>query len=349
MPVAIKQKLNAQLEQAHLFSPFLGLNVTLIDQKIGQWHASVGYQDPLTKQPLAENSVFYIYSITKTFTSVIILKLVEEGFIDLDRPANNYSGKLKTVASITIRQLLNHTSGLPNYTELEDYASDVEVYPDKPWPEQRIVELLQPESLDFVSGQGWHYSNTGYFLLKKIIENMTGLTYARAVKELISEPLGLENTFIPESYADPRVTAGFSRQLHNNNQMENIRDKYHPDWCFTSLVASTTNDTAKFYHALFNDDFLSQKSVNQMTIPVPIEKGGPRFADPSYGLGLMIDPEFKLGPLYAHAGDGPGYNPWVMHLPDWHGRSLTLALFANTGLGLIPMNLANDLLCVLEG
>ena len=342
-------KLQEQLEESSLFTPFLGINVTIYDDKLGIWDASCGYANPQTKEKLKQRGLFYIYSITKTFTAALILKLVEEGKFSLDHFGYNLLPDLKIEQSITLRQLLNHTAGLPNYTELEDYQPSVTADPDKPWKEERIVDLIKTGKLDFEPGSGWHYSNTGYFVLKKIIEHCTKLSFTDAIKKYISGPLELSNTFAAEYILSDQLVAGYGRELQAEKRMEDIRHKYHPGWCYTGMLVSSTNETAKFYHELFTSNLLSKTSTDEIIQSVSIAQGHPLFKEPCYGLGVMIDTRSKYGLLIGHGGSGPGYNPWVMHLPDFFGRALTIAVFANAGFGIIPMFLVNDLLAQIAG
>jgi len=251
---------------------------------------------------------------------------------------------LNIAETITLRQLLNHTSGLPNYSDLEDYEPSVSAAPSQPWNEKRIIELIQNDKLNFEPGHGWNYSNTGYYVLRKVIERYANATFAKAIEDFIVEPLRLANTFVAETAPCHRLTPGYSRELHPDKRMEDVRDKYHPGWCYTGLIASSTEDTVKFYHKLLTGNLLPTVLVDELRKPISIGRKDPRFGNPCYGLGVMIDTHSKYGPLIAHGGDGPGYNPWVMHLPSFYGRALTIAVFANTGHGIVPMLLIDDLL-----
>ncbi|MEO1393807.1 MAG: serine hydrolase domain-containing protein [Cyanobacteria bacterium J06634_5] len=350
------KNLQDQLNASFLFTPFLGVNVTIHDSTLGIWHAACGYSEPTAKTAIAPNATFYTYSITKTFVAVIILKLVEAGKLSLTDRLHHLLPALKIEKAITLRQVLNHTSGLPSYTALADYSPSVSASPGKPWPESRILQLLQTDTLDFEPGNGWRYSNTGYFALKKVIEKFSERSFPEALKHYITKPLGLKNTLAMESVpkehtplnANLSITPGYSRELHAKNRMEDIVDKYHPGWCYTGLIASTTQETARFYHALFCEELLSQAMLNHLRKPVSIGFKDPHFGNPCYGLGVMIDTQSKYGLMYSHGGQGPGFRPWVVHLPSFEGRALTLAIFANTSSSAIPLSLAGDLLSQLS-
>ena len=89
---------------------------------------------------------------------------------------------------------------------------------------------------------------------------------------------------------------------------------------------------------------MSEEAIAELSTPISINQKDPRFGNPCYGLGIMIDTQSKYGMLMGHGGDGPGYNSWVMHLPNFHNRPLTIAAFSNTSFGAIPMLLIDDLL-----
>ncbi|MEN8447646.1 MAG: serine hydrolase domain-containing protein [Cyanobacteria bacterium J06555_13] len=348
------QKLQQQLETSFLFTPFLGVNVTVQDEHLGVWHSACGYTDPQTKSALSPNALFYTYSITKTFVSTIILKLVESGVLSLDGALQKYLPTLNIASTITLRQVLNHTSGLPSYTALPEYSPSVAASPGEPWPETRVLDLLQTDALDFEPGTQWRYSNTGYFALKKVIERE--LPFAEALERYITVPLGLKNTFVADRIPVAAkgengnkdntlsLTPGYGRELHPQNRMENIIYKYHPGWCYTGLIASTTEQTVLFYQALFGGDLLPPALMEQLQEPVSTGYKDPRFGEPCYGLGVMIDRDSKYGTTLFHGGQGPGFRPWVIHVPDFEGRAVTIAIFANVSSDSIPLLLADDLL-----
>lgn len=342
------EALQAQLEESCLFTPMLGVNVALWDEHLGSWTGSCGYKNPKTKERLGVNEIVYIYSITKTFTAVAVLKLVERGELSLDDAASRFVPHLNLSKAITIRHLLNHTSGLPNYTELEDYGPSVSTMPGQPWKEDRILDLIRGRAPDFAPGSGWHYSNTGYFLLKRVIEALSATSFSAAMAQLIIRPLGLENTFVAEDIPSGRLTPGYSRDLNAEKRMENVAGKYHPGWCYAGLMASCVTDVVEFYKQLLLGDLLPDPLLAQLREPVPTGSRDPRFVNPCYGFGVMIDPGSEYGTLIGHSGEGPGYNPWIMHLTDFHGRALTMAIFGNTGPVGIPMLLAHDLLSRIE-
>lgn len=349
MGFSLNQLLENKLQESFLFTPFLGINVSIIDERLGSWNSAYGLSDPKTRHSFALNSSCYIYSITKTFAAVTLLKLLEQNKLDLDASVQEYFHEFDIDKRITSRHLLNHTSGIVNYTELENYVPDVRNNPGSPWPEIEIVKLIESHDLDFAPGTSWHYSNTAYFVIKKLIELLSGLSFAQAIELYITKPLNLAATFVVQDISKDCLTPGFSRELHPNRSMERVDHKYHPGWCYTGLIISTSEDTVKFYHSLFSGEVLTQAQLAMLTEPVSIGSKEAGFGDPNYGLGIMIDKASEFGGLmYAHGGQGPGYNPWVMHLPDFFGRAVSIAVFANTAYGIVPRFLLKDIVVELQ-
>jgi D-alanyl-D-alanine carboxypeptidase len=144
------------------------------------------------------------------------------------------------------------------------------------------------------------------------------------------------------------VTPGYTRQFSADESMIDVVPTYHPGWCFTGLMVSTTDEVVRFFEALMSGRLLDPPQLAAMIAPVATGgAAGPFFRRPSYGLGLMIDPGWGHGGLFGHGGDGPGANTWAMHLTGFHGRPVTLVAFCNTTMGGHPVYLVKDLLRVL--
>jgi D-alanyl-D-alanine carboxypeptidase len=349
MITAIENALQSQLERSLLFTPCLGINVTINDEQKGLWNGASGFIDPDTKSAMPVNSRFYIYSITKTFTAVRLLQLAESGKLSLDDPITSWLPDLPFPSTVTIRRLLNHTSGVPSYTSLNSYLPATRESPSEPWTYERVLELTCNGKLDFDPGSSWSYSNTGYMLLLKLIEVITNKRFAEAIAESIINPLGLSHTYVAEGVDKGSLVPGYCRYMNDTYVMENVIPRYHPGWCATGLIVSTTSEIVQFYQALFGGKLIEPKTLDEMLTPISIGQDGDRFfGKPSYGLGIMIDPESRYGESFGHGGDGPGYNTWAMYLPNFKGRKLTMSVFCNTSMAVHPFHLINDLLYIME-
>lgn len=337
--------LQRQLDHWQRFAPCLGCNVAVIDGRHGVWSGAAGWRDPGDSDvPMPAGARFYIYSITKTFVAA---HLLQRG-LALDNPITAYLPHLALPDGVTIRRLLNHTAGVPSYTDLADYGPAVRQNPGQPWSVDAVIERCCGGPLDFPPGEGWRYSNTGYMLLAQAIETVSGRSLADAIADGILTPLGLNRTCVAETVDRGQVTPGYTRQLSLDEAMIDVIPIYHPGWCFTGLMVSTVDEVAQFLTALMQGRLLEPPQVAAMVTAV--ETGvaaGPFFPRPCYGLGLMIDPEWGSGGLFGHGGEGPGATTWAMYLPDFHGRPLTLVAFCNTTMGAPPLYLVKDLLRIL--
>jgi D-alanyl-D-alanine carboxypeptidase len=347
----LARALQAALDRWQLFAPCLGANVSIDDGLHGAWHGASGYRDADTKTPMPLHAQSYIYSITKTFTAVRVLQLAESGALALDDPVSSHLAELPFPATVTLRRLLNHTAGVPSYTSLPDYLPANRESPGRPWSYEQVRDRTCTGRFDFEPGTGWSYSNTGYMLLAKLIETVTGKSYAENVRNAIAEPLCLSRTSVAEDVDDGALVPGYCRYLNDDHAIEDITRRYHPGWCLTGLISSTTDDIAKFFSRLLSGSLISAASLTQMKCAVQAgtaDEAGALFRKPAYGLGLMVDTGWEYGGLYGHGGDGPGFNTWAMHLPAFHGRPLTLVAFCNTTMGGHPAYLVRDLLRVLS-
>jgi D-alanyl-D-alanine carboxypeptidase len=210
------------------------------------------------------------------------------------------------------------------------------------------LEFTCHGKLDFPPGESRHYSNSGYMLLLLLIEAVTRQSFTANVERGIIQPLQLRHTHVAEEIDRGRLVPGYCCYLNDAEAMENVIPRYHPGWCKTGLIIAPAEEVAQFYCALFEGRLISAMSLSAMTSWVPVDAPNEFFKKPGYGLGLMIDPDWGCGGLYGHGGDGPGYNTCAMHLPDFHGRCLTLAVFCNTSLSSHPFDLVKNLLEVLK-
>jgi D-alanyl-D-alanine carboxypeptidase len=274
---------------------------------------------------------FLAYSITKIFTSALMLLLQQEGRVSLDAPVARWNPGVPEAARISLRQLLNHTSGIPDYGGLRSYHEAVRSSPTQPWSSRRFAAETFEKGLVFEPGTGWAYSNPGYMLLKEIAEEVSGESYAALISDRLARPLGLERTYVAERPGDlASLAAAPSTLLSADGRPVDTREAYHPGWVSHGVVASTPSELVHFLAAISRVGLLSRQSLREMTtfvaVPekfVPTPDGAPRWRKPSYGLGLMGDPESPWGALWGHNGRGPGYDTSAFHAPDLRGRVVT--------------------------
>ena len=254
-------------------------------------------------------SLFPWWSFTKTVLAICALRLVDEGRLELDalRPRKPY----------TLRQLLQHRAGVPNYGSLKSYH-EAAARNDPPWPRERLQEAIGGDRLDFQSGAGWAYSNVGYLFVREIIEEATGLPIAVALQELVIAPLHLLSVRLAIIPAD--MDEVFWPALR----------AYHPGWVYHGCLIDTPIDAAKLLHALFFGSILRPESLHRML--ERHELGGAIAGRPwtlcGYGLGLMSGRMGEAGNAIGHSGGGPHSVSAAYHFSDL-ASPITVASFTD--------------------
>lgn len=255
----------------------------------------------LEAQPEAS---FYAYSVTKSIVATLALQLAEAGRLDLEAPIRTWLPDLPVRVPMTLRQLLNHTSGMPDYGGMPSYQEAVRRTPETAWEPRRFMELLSDATPLFAPGQGWSYSNLGYMLINRIVEVVSGLTPAESLASRIAAPLGLRETRFVSSRADAHdLTPGFE----GGPVRENLIARYDPGWVSHGVVRSTAMELAMLMEGLASGRLLGDVWLGQMLKAVPVPGAFAPGREPAYGLGLMVETA-PFGRAFGHNGEGPGYS-----------------------------------------
>jgi D-alanyl-D-alanine carboxypeptidase len=248
------------------------------------------------------------WSFTKTALAAAALRLVGRGHLSLDDRIDNHP--------YTLRQLLQHRAGVPNYGSLASYNQAVE-NGEPPWGAAELLDRVGADRLDFEPGHGWCYSNVGYFFVRKSIEEATRRDIGGALRHLIFDPLGLGSVQLVTSAAELADTAWGNPTC------------YDPGWVYHGLLVGTPGDAVRFLHRLMSGDVISPELLIEMTSPHPV--GGPWPGRPwvrgSYGLGVMIGESVSGQVATGHSGAGPGSVAAVYHFRD-RTPPCTVAAFA---------------------
>lgn len=281
------------------------------------WSGMSGTTDLSRKDLLQRDHVLRVGSTTKTFTAVLILRLVEKGYLSLDDPLAKWFPQFPNAGAITVRQLLNHSSGIPEILENPNVLFK-SIIPWTYWQPQELVDIAAKGKPYFTPGSDWHYSNSNYVLLGLIAEDITGMSAAQLLRDEIITPLNLEHTyFVPYEQAPDTLVHGFDRDLSHFPGLLEIGkgDTSWPTAAFTSgALASTADDLGVFYEALFSGKLLSPGMMEEMT--TYISASNPGFPEQNgYGLGLMrleTDGQAYVG----HVGEFMGSTAVAMFAPD---------------------------------
>jgi CubicO group peptidase (beta-lactamase class C family) len=270
------------------------------------YRAAFGLAHREENAPNRTDTVHPVHSITKSFTAVLILQLVEEGEIELEGNLRNYVPSLPSSVwdEVTIHQLLSHRSGIPDY-----FYGDDAVYPgcseERTLPRDVLLREVASQPLEFPPGEGFSYSNTGYALLGQVIELTTGKTYNDALRERILDPLGMADTRWVSSVQDP----GIVRQYLSDTDGEAPMDVVHPG---QSGIVTTLDDMLLFARALGSPDLVSPEMWQLAFTPhsFPQEAGSqipPHLFPHGYGFALA---EFEIAGQFRravlHGGSGCG-------------------------------------------
>lgn len=280
----------------------------------GPTYAVAGFSDSASSIPLTPTDAFRAGSITKILTATLIMQLMEEGALTLDDTLGRWlpdvAANLPNGDIITLRQLLNHTAGVVDYTTDADFMQAISDDPDRVWQPRDLVATIYDHDAEFVAGSSFSYSNTGYVLLGMVIEAATGQAYVEVLHERLLEPFGMVNTYLADA-EEPTSTevVGFSTSgaglVHGSSV-----------WASGALV-TTAPDMAAFMQALFGGQvFQNPRTLTTMQQTVAVAPGA------AYGLGMLYIEDRWWG----HDGGIMGFSSLVLYDPQ---RETVVVIWSN--------------------
>ncbi|MDX3497744.1 serine hydrolase domain-containing protein [Streptomyces turgidiscabies] len=277
----------------------------------GVWKATAGVGNLKTKQPRSAQDNFRAGSITKTFIATVLLQLEAEGRVSLDDTVDKWlpgvvQGNGHDGRKITLRQLLNHTSGIFNYTGDEDFQREVFLAEgffrnrNRTWTPDEIVGIAMTHKPEFAPGAGWSYSNTNYTIAGMVIRKVTGNSYGDEVRRRVIKPLGLHGTYMPGTSAKVPQTSSRAYSPLAEVATGKIYDvtEFNPSVANSAgEIITNSGDLNRFYSALLRGKVLPAKQLAEMKTTVPAGQ-----VDGRYGLGL-IENELSCGvTVWGHSG-----------------------------------------------
>ena len=302
----------------------VGLQATVIFPDGTTWSGVSGYANHKKKCPLTLDHHLYIGSITKLFTATLVMEQVEKGTISLDDTLDKWL-ELPYAKNITVRMLLNHTSGIPSYTEDLWFLIRYFGLPRKRWQPDELVAVIGNKGLKFEPGSQHEYSNSNYLLLGVVLEKATGKPYGTLLQELANQ-LGLKDTYYLNYSKNILIANGYDETLLHlrRRNLAGFRRSLETGAFSAGGILSTSEDVAFFVHSLFTGRIVDGSTLAQMKAfvdapdkDVPLQRG--------YGLGirnLVIGGENLIG----HTGTIPGYSGIAMHNEDKH---YTIVILSN--------------------
>ncbi len=313
----VERAVDRILERAIEQGPIAGASVLVAYRGDILVAKGYGFADLEHKVPASSHTVYRLGSLSKQFTATAVMQLVDQGLIDLDVSIIEYLPDYPDVGEpVTVRHLLNHTSGLVSYTAQSDYWRNMR----QDLPHEAVLSWFAERPLAFTPGDRYVYSNSGYYLLGLIVESVTGTTFADYVQRNIIDPLDLSQTYYDDGVKlIPRRAWGYER---NEDRFLNAR------WLSMKLaysagaMASTVHDLYALHLALRDARIVSPEAYATMTTPAWLNDG----AFSEYGMAFHVE-HWDGRPVLRHGGLIFGFKTCFYHYPD---DGLTIIILMNT-------------------
>lgn len=338
----IVRRLDSFYSAGAVHGHFMGnVRITVNDSVLYQ--RSFGYQDIDRKIPNSDSSAFAMASVTKIFTATAILQLRQQGLLGLDDSFAHYFSAFP-FSSVTIRQLLSHTSGLPAYELFDSLAAAL---PDKVFGNDDVIPALRLWSrpLHSLPGQGYYYSSMNYCLLAQLIEKLSGMDLAAYFDKYIFTPAGMHHSYL-ENYSsvkdNPNRTINYELKSEKASQLSNVYviPRHHRmvynygGFVGQGGLVSTASDLSLFDHAYFSGKLISPASVMDAITPTLLSSGRPVVASTllgsgiaGYGLGWSVGIHPLLSRIVWHTGGRPGVKTMYLHLLN---KNITVFILENS-------------------
>lgn len=314
-----------------------GMMLSVHTAEEGYWSGAAGFADLASQVALQPCHWSRVGSTVKTFTAVSVLLLQEDGLLQLDEPISKYLGEeslqgLENAQTATIRQLLQHSSGIYNYIQHLQFQTASLNDLLKTWHPQELLAYAQGEDAYFGPGEDVQYSNTNYILLGMLIEKVSGRPFYHFFQERIFTPMELNFTqFATEDPVPDDIIRGY---VDLYSKLNLINATYYSGWDYFTAdggLISNAYDLNKFLTRLFQGELLSETSLQEMLRwQAPNNQDAEGFPT-QFGLGIFRI-ETAYGPAYLHSGDAIGYFASMVYFPE---QKVTISWAVNANYGKI--------------
>ncbi len=314
--MTIQDQIDAIIENAINETQLVGASVGVMRQNEVIFTRGYGYADLNRKVEAIEHTVYRIGSITKQFTALAILILVEQGKVNLNDVMLDYLPNYpQKDHKVTIGQLLNHTSGIKSYTDIERFWEISE----RDLSRQEIVDLFTSEPVEFSPGENYQYNNSGYYLLGLIIENVSGMSYANFLKTNVWQPLEMFDThYLGKTKNVKNIATGYD---HKDDEFVGARPLGMDNPFSGGSLGSSVLDLLKWQTALNENQLISRQSYNKMIEPGLLRSG----KQTTYGYGLFMS-NLNGHRKIEHGGTINGFRAQLSAYPD---DGLTVTVLCN--------------------
>ncbi|MBC8160348.1 MAG: serine hydrolase [Roseiflexaceae bacterium] len=323
---ALAERLQAVLDAAVADGAIPGATLSVQLPDGSNWTGASGLADRAAGTPMQPDTLVRVGSLSKMFTAVAVLQLAEAGTVDLDAPVATYlPDLLPNGDAITVRNLLQHTSGLYDYLEDRRFVTQAYSEPARVWTPRELVDYATQFPSSFAPGTegSWDYSNTNYVILGMLVEQVSGNALAQELAQRIFTPLELAHTFSVTDTIEGAQARGYSRDDDQTDVAFSVAFG-------TANIVTTAGDLRRFGSALVGGELLQPASLAQMQQFVD-GKGQYDMPDLGYGLGLMSNRLLLAGqdtplPVIGHIGGFGGFRAALWYAPE---RQALVALSVN--------------------
>lgn len=295
--------------------PVAGVQIALAHDGKLAFVDSFGLADAAGHRPLGNDTVLHIASISKNILAAVVVRLAEQRRLSLDDDVTKYVASAPTHgARITVRQLLNHTSGLYSFTS----RPDAEANEQKVLSHQQVIGLFEDHPLDFTPGSSWRYDNSAFYLAGMVVEAVTGRPYADYVRDDVFHSVGMTSSSLCGPHDVPGIASG-------HTVVSGALATTAITWSLpfaAGAVCATATDLTRWQSALESGRFISRRSLAMMRSPTVLADG----SRIDYGLGTRIGTIGRHA-IFGHTGNGGGFATILMTAPD---AKLTVAVLINT-------------------
>ena len=329
----VRAALNTRIESLHHQDGFPGATAAVVLPDGTLVAASTGMSDLEAGTPMKASDRMLAGSIGKTFFAAVAMNLIHEGRLDLESKIEKWIGtepwfdRIPNAHQITLRMLMNHTSGIPEHVESPDFVAALRKSPDKSWTAEELLAFTFDKPPMFPAGTDWSYADTNFILMGFIAEKVTGTRLYDLIQKQILSPLHLSDTIPSTSRVLPGLITGYS--MHDGPFGFEGRTIYQGkfvlnpqfEWAGGGFL-STSSDLARWAKALYEAKAFPASMLPVMLQSVPAKTGpGDR-----YGLGVQIR-QTEFGETYGHGGWFPGYLSEMEYFPEQH---VAIAVQINT-------------------
>lgn len=328
------------------FPEFSGV-ILVADKGVPVYHRAFGFRDFTNSKPMRPDSIFELASLSKQFTAMTVMLLMEDGLLEADGLLEQYLPNIP-YPGITIRHLLNHTSGLPDYQGLMEQYWDKSKVADNGDIMAYLAQYKPPRL--FAPGEKYKYSNTGYVLLASIVEVVSGQDFTDFIRARIFKPLQMTDTDIRSpgdwdmidrfalGYKIDEESGKYIRAVDLSGQGYTVwlGGRYGP-----GRVSSTTEDILKWDRALYTDKLVGARVRQMAFTPGHLNDG----AAHDYGFGWHIKTDADFGKFMTHSGGNPGYATRIFRFVE---ADMTVIILNNNGRAQETATLSKDIVSMIR-